>query len=378
MNGRVRDNADEIDGRFVPRRRDDLATITLDRETVIHDRARLFHLDPVATVVWECCDGTISVDALASELGATFRVDTHTSRRDVLAAVRALAADGLLAGGDGGPLAHLHDLGPPDPSRPGADDDLEVRFDVGGLVVGVSTDHPGVRDGLSRILAEHRTDATGEPAASYAITFAEADAGANGEPTGPHILFDQDGPLVQTLEPQRLLRALLTTLAAHGDLAAVGVGALPAHVVARGEAAALVARDPARELDPGTLAGHGISIADGSVAFVDGAGSVVVGAPGLSIDFDAFEQLAVTLPTGRDVVEPRSWGRTEVVAIATDVADDAGRGLLLLGPLADDDTPATSGADLALEVLVRLLATVPVVAITSASSIGAALGEPVG
>jgi predicted deacylase len=95
---------DEMDETFVPCRRDDVAAATLDHETVIHDRARLFHLDPIATVVWESCDGTISVDALASELGATFRVDPDTARVDVLGAVRALAADGLLDGVEATPV----------------------------------------------------------------------------------------------------------------------------------------------------------------------------------------------------------------------------------------------------------------------------------
>ena len=379
MSTRVRDTAGTIDGDFVPRRRVDVAATTLDREAIIHDRARLFHLDPIATVVWECCDGTVSVDALSSELGAAFRIDAGTARRDVLAAVRALATDGLLAGIDGAPVdtsldAPLEHGAPLDPV-PDTDDELEVRFDVGGLVLGVSTDHASARAGLRAILAAHVTDARGEPAASYALSI--ADPTAAGEPTHPHVLFDQDGPLVETLDPHRILLALLTALAVHGDLAAAGVGALPAHVVGRDGSAVLVARDPGRELDGDAFARHGLAIADGTVAFVDGAGSVVVGAPGLDVDVAALGRLATELPAGRDAVIPLPWGRDRVVALATDVAADPGRALLLLGPLADDDTPAVSGADLALDALIGLLTTVPVVEVTSARSIAAAIGDPV-
>ncbi len=365
---------DEIDATFVPRRRDEIATATLDHEAVIHDQARLFHLDPIATLVWECCDGTVSVDALASELSATFRVDANTTRRDVLRAVRALAADGLLDGIEGSPADSplVHET--PQVASPNADGcELEVRFDVGGLLLGVSTDHSGARDALRKILAAHVTDDPGEPAASYAISF--ADATAAGAPSARHTLYDQDGPLLETLDPRRALRALLTSLASHGDLASAGVGALPAWVIGRGDRAVLVAGAPELPLDGEVLERHGIAVADGTIAFVDDDGSVVIGAPGVEADLDALDHFAATLPSGNDAVTPLPWGRARVVALATDVADEPGHALLAFGPLADDDTPAFSGAERALDALLDLLATVPVVAAGSSQFLAAALLE---
>jgi hypothetical protein len=287
----------------------------------------------------------------------------------VLRTVRGFAADGLLVGlvdtgraaaGTGAP-AHDAAGAEPDPN--------EVRLDVGGLLLGVSTDHPGAGAALRAAFAAHLTDTPGEPAAAYAITFGGGDAG--GEPDEPHRLYDQDGVVLESTDAARVLRALLTTVAAHGDLAAAGLGALPATVVGRGAEAVVVAHADDRPLDIAALARAGAAVADGRAAFVDAMGSVIVGAPGLACDLEALDRFAATLANAPDVVAPLPWGRSRVVALATDRAGNAGRALLLLGPLADDDTPSVSGADVALAALLHLLTNRPIVAATTVGLVGA-------
>jgi hypothetical protein len=40
--------------------------VVLDGEAVIHRAGRVHALDPVATLVWRCCDGDASVDQIAA------------------------------------------------------------------------------------------------------------------------------------------------------------------------------------------------------------------------------------------------------------------------------------------------------------------------
>ena len=49
----------------------------------------LHHLNTTASLVWECCDGTVSLDTIAENLAAVFGIDTDVVRSDVLDVVRA-------------------------------------------------------------------------------------------------------------------------------------------------------------------------------------------------------------------------------------------------------------------------------------------------
>lgn len=82
-----------------PRARVDVASVVLDGEAVIHHRGRVHVLDPVATLVWQCCDGHATVDEIVVELAAVFSVPAETIGRDVHAAIEQLAELDLLADG---------------------------------------------------------------------------------------------------------------------------------------------------------------------------------------------------------------------------------------------------------------------------------------
>lgn len=91
--------AADIDMSFVPRRAVTTVTEELDGECVILDEAgnRLHHLNPTATVVWACFDGSGTVAEIAVDFAAELGTDLATTEADVLALARELGAAGLLA-----------------------------------------------------------------------------------------------------------------------------------------------------------------------------------------------------------------------------------------------------------------------------------------
>ena len=98
----VRVRASEIDEAFTPRRAPSAYTVELDGEAVVLDEARnrLHHLNPTATLVWSCFDGSGTIEAIASDLADAFASVEDDVRVDVLSLARELAAQGLLEGVD--------------------------------------------------------------------------------------------------------------------------------------------------------------------------------------------------------------------------------------------------------------------------------------
>ena len=84
--------ADRIDGSFVPRR-SPVASVELDGETVLaggRGQATYFRLDPVASLVWSCFDGSGSAEEIARDLAAELRAPADVVRDDVVALSRTL------------------------------------------------------------------------------------------------------------------------------------------------------------------------------------------------------------------------------------------------------------------------------------------------
>lgn len=98
---------ESIDRSSAPRPRDDLAHVEIDGEAVIYDeRSGAMHLlDPIATVVWGCLDGAVSLGQIARELADAFTADPSRVEGDVVAVVRSFGGQGLLAGVPAGPEA---------------------------------------------------------------------------------------------------------------------------------------------------------------------------------------------------------------------------------------------------------------------------------
>lgn len=82
-----------------PKIRDDLTIVELDGEAVVFDELScdLHYLNPTATLVFRLCDGTGTVDELATDIAAAYRADEEQIRRDVDAVVQDFRRSGLLA-----------------------------------------------------------------------------------------------------------------------------------------------------------------------------------------------------------------------------------------------------------------------------------------
>lgn len=83
--------ADTIDGSFVPRR-SAVASVELDGETVLAaGRGQaFFRLDPVASLVWSCFDGSGTAEEIARDLAAELHAAPEVVCDDVVALARTL------------------------------------------------------------------------------------------------------------------------------------------------------------------------------------------------------------------------------------------------------------------------------------------------
>ncbi len=81
-----------------PSLREGLTTVELDGEAVVYDEAsgELHHLNPAATIVLSLCDGTLSVEEIASAVSDAFELSLDHVLPDVRAAVDRFAQAGLL------------------------------------------------------------------------------------------------------------------------------------------------------------------------------------------------------------------------------------------------------------------------------------------
>jgi peroxiredoxin len=95
--------AGEIDGGFAPRPRDDVASVELDGEVVLAATEEggflVTHwLNATGAIVWQCFDGSVSLDELIDDLCAAFDADRDVVADDVLRLTQLLGAAGLLDG----------------------------------------------------------------------------------------------------------------------------------------------------------------------------------------------------------------------------------------------------------------------------------------
>ena len=91
---------EDVDGISAPNPHPAVVAVELDGEVVIyHEEAATVHvLNPTATIVWRCLDGSSGLNEICDDLAAVFEVDVERLRRDVIAVVRAFGRQGLLEG----------------------------------------------------------------------------------------------------------------------------------------------------------------------------------------------------------------------------------------------------------------------------------------
>lgn len=68
-----------------PKRRSDLSVRLVDGETVVLDRreGRIHQFNHTASFIWEQCNGTQTIETIATQLTKAFAVDIETAAKDV-------------------------------------------------------------------------------------------------------------------------------------------------------------------------------------------------------------------------------------------------------------------------------------------------------
>lgn len=79
-----------------------LMAVELDGETVVYDPADegLHLLDPIASIIWGCLDGQVSVGVLCEELAESFGIPVEQVQADVVSLTRQLIDKALLRVGE--------------------------------------------------------------------------------------------------------------------------------------------------------------------------------------------------------------------------------------------------------------------------------------
>ncbi|MEM1246980.1 MAG: PqqD family protein [Acidobacteriota bacterium] len=87
-----------------PKKRDGLSERLVAGERVVLDpeSESMHQLNVTATLVWELCDGRLSVDEIAAELVQRFDVTLETAKADVEQAIATFFDLGLLEGSSAG------------------------------------------------------------------------------------------------------------------------------------------------------------------------------------------------------------------------------------------------------------------------------------
>lgn len=92
--------SESIGPEFIGFARPELASVEVDGEMVLYDDdERRFHrLNPAATTLWVCLDGTGSLAEIATDIAAVYGTDSKSVLADVIRLARQLADEGLLVG----------------------------------------------------------------------------------------------------------------------------------------------------------------------------------------------------------------------------------------------------------------------------------------
>jgi hypothetical protein len=119
-----------ITAAFTPSARPDVAHVEVDGEVVLYDDAAgvMHRLNPTASVLYACMDGTGTLAEIAGDLARAYGADTDVVLADVVAVTRDLGDKGLLLGirrdpDDPGAESGTEDAGDdPENATPASDD----------------------------------------------------------------------------------------------------------------------------------------------------------------------------------------------------------------------------------------------------------------
>ncbi|MEI8335315.1 MAG: PqqD family protein [Actinomycetes bacterium] len=321
-----------------------------DGEAVLVLGDELHLLNPVAALVWQCCDGESSADEIADDLAEVFGAEPGTLQSDVEKAIGEFKSSGLLVS-DEGESAAGHSL-----PRVLTAYDLDCEscmeaqprafrtvLEFGDHLVILGFDTPDVCAAVEAAFSSYVVAPSDIPIGAhdarpaFSLSLAKSDGEARG--IKPLHLFYRGGEVVVSgRNASRVLNALAPYLAFHGDLTGAGVVAIPGLVVAKagtnpGEPVMLLqaaARLNGREH---RLAKAGIIVADSPAIWLDPVThEVVVGAPGVSFDPTSLMSLAEGFPRLGTDISILAAGRYPVHAVSARGAHDPLSALLAFAP----------------------------------------------
>ena len=208
-------------------------TVIVNGDAVVYAGGQVHVLNPQAALVWQSCDGRVSVTELAEELAGSFGVERDAVLPDVVSTLAALAAKGLLELPDAASpeAAAIPILVPPplcSACGPGPQYSTYLVVDVGGAAVTVGVD-PETAEVLEFALGPRvvaRQSPSERPSYGVVLPATQPDDGPRSVARlhrGPDVLF-------RSRDSERVLRALLAQLATHAPpdgglvLEAVAVG----------------------------------------------------------------------------------------------------------------------------------------------------------
>jgi hypothetical protein len=321
-----------------------------DGEAVLVLGDELHLLNPVAALVWQCCDGESSVTEIAEDLAEVFGAEPGTLQSDVERAITVFNDAGLLVPDERGVSAS------PNRSRVLTAYDLDCEscmeaeprafrsvLEFEGNLVVLGFDTQPACDAVEAAFADYVLAPSDVPVfahdarPAFSITLAMSEVDSRGiKPL--HLLYRGGEVVVSGRNASRVLNALAPYLAFHGDLESSGVVPIPGLVVAKagtnpGEPVMLlqaVARLIGRER---RLAKAGLMIADSPAIWLDPSTyEVVVGAPGISFDSSFLSSLAEASPRLGTDISILSPGRYPVQAVSAHGAHDSISALLAFAP----------------------------------------------
>jgi hypothetical protein len=318
---------DAIDAAFTATARGDVVAVDVEGEIVLYDDARgvLHRLNPTASALWQCLDGTGTLGEIAADMADVFQVDGDRVLADVLMAAREFGEQGLLLGVGEPPEAEENrseegDQGPFVAEAPSCMDSSFTLGEAGLLTVKAGPHLLGLRVSTPELAAAARAvlkrglvvDLAAPPNVSIKETKARAGR--------PLFYCYRSGWLVTRARSlRRAMEAAVALLSSYGECPE-GLCRIGALVAVRADVAALLCPDcqwVAEGLQP-RLRAAGWQLADSRTADLDQeTGQVVIPSPLVTVDGTA---LAV-LPGEKSDGQPPTPGSYPVrawVAVAGD------------------------------------------------------------
>jgi hypothetical protein len=327
---------DAIDAAFTATARNDVVAVDIDGEVVLYDDCRgvLHRLNPTASALWHCLDGSGTLGEIAADMADVFGVDSDRVLADVLMAAREFGEKGLLLGvgepteladpqemdRDGQDHSGDGDQGPFVAEFPSCMDSCFTLGDPGLLTVKAGTHLLGLRVSTPELAAAARAvlkpGLVGDLAAPPNVSIKETTARAG----RPLFYCYRSGRLItRARSPRRAMEAAVVLLSSY-DECPEGLCRIDALVAVRDDVAALLCLECkwiAEGLQP-RLRAAGWQLADSRTADLDQeTGQVVIPAPLVAVDGAA---LAV-MPSEKSDGQPPAPGRYPVrawVAVAGD------------------------------------------------------------